>query len=625
MNPLTVPVALLYFVLACLAASQAHGNTTVSRPNILFIFTDDQDLELGSLNYLPKIRERVQDQGFTFNNHYATVALCCPSRVALLRGQHAHNTNNTFVQAQGGGYDKFRLSGEDQDYLPQWLRKAGYRSEYIGKLMNQYGIYNYNITPKGWDHFDGLLDPYTYTFNTPVFSQNGQRPIYYANQHQTDVIRAKAADRLTRLLANPDQPWYLQVAPVAPHQQFNDSGRYPPVPLLRHENLYPGLTAPRTPNFNPVVQDKPSWLGEIPQMNASQIAFSDETYRRRAQALAGIDEMVSHLLDILAQAGKLDDTLILFSSDHGYHVGQHRVPAGKTLPYREDTHVPFFVKGPGIPKGQSTLAPSTHVDLAPTILSFAGLSKNEWPPFLDGRDLTSDWNGSAHTNASTEVINIEFWGLSGSEGALIISNATRNTYKTIRIIGPDYGYLYTRWCTNETEIYDTVIDPYEQNRIQPSAQPSLANRLNGILLATKTCVQDSCRDPWSYLHPGGSVHNLKDALDPIHDQYYASLPQVSFKECLLFQSPRNEEPFFPGFDPNAPYAFAQQYRNSTALLGSPAYPGTNDAPEAIPELGHFGAVYQGLAEIEKDARVLTDEELASTGQGTRKRAWPLYG
>lgn len=63
MNPLTVPVALLYFVLASLAASQAHGNTTVSKPNILFIFTDDQDLELGSLNYLPEIRERIQDQG----------------------------------------------------------------------------------------------------------------------------------------------------------------------------------------------------------------------------------------------------------------------------------------------------------------------------------------------------------------------------------------------------------------------------------------------------------------------------------------------------------------------------------------------------------------------------------
>lgn len=89
-------------------------------------------------------------------------------------------------------------------------------------------------------------------------------------------------------------------------------------------------------------------------MNSTQIAFSDETYRGRAQALAGVDELVGNLLDILDEAGKLEETLIIFSADHGYHVGQHRVPAGKTLPYREDTHVPFFVRGPGVPKGKLT-------------------------------------------------------------------------------------------------------------------------------------------------------------------------------------------------------------------------------------------------------------------------------
>lgn len=355
-------------LLTTAALSQPWYNWKQSKSNILFIFTDDQDLELGSLDFLPSVVSRVKNvgkkrhqrnkivtnqTGFTFENHYATVALCCPSRVALLRGQHAHNTNNTYVQAPGGGYDKFRLSGEDNDYLPHWLRRAGYRSEYIGKLMNQYGVYNYNYTPKGWDHFDGLLDPYTYIYNTPVFSANGQWPVYYAKHHQTDILRAKAVDRLTKLLANDSQPWYLEVAPVAPHQQFNSSGRYPPVPLSRHQNLYPGLAAPRTPNFNPAIQDKPAWLGELPLMNSSQIAFSDDTYRRRSQALAGIDELVGNLLDILENAGKLDETTIIFSADHGYHIGQHRVPAGKTLPYREDTHVPFFVKGPGVPKGGS--------------------------------------------------------------------------------------------------------------------------------------------------------------------------------------------------------------------------------------------------------------------------------
>jgi len=353
---------MLWFAVAALSSLLGFSfggakprNQVSKQPNILFLFTDDQDLDLGSMQYLPTVRSQIVEQGFTAQNHYATVALCCPSRVALLRGQHAHNTNNTYVNAPGGGYDKFRLSGEDNDYLPHWLKKAGYHSEYIGKLMNQYGPYNYNFTPKGWDHFDGLLDPYTYIYNTPVFSTNGARPVYYAKHHQTDVIRAKAVDRLTQLVANTSQPWYLQVSTVAPHQQFNTSGRYPPVPATRHQNLYPGLQAPRTPNFNPAQQDKPSWIGKLPQMNDTQIAFSDATYRGRAQALAGIDELIGNLLDILEQAGQLDNTYIMFSADHGYHVGQHRIPAGKTLPYREDTHVPFYVRGPGIENGELIL------------------------------------------------------------------------------------------------------------------------------------------------------------------------------------------------------------------------------------------------------------------------------
>ena len=74
--------------------------------------------------------------------------------------------------------------------------------------------------------------------------------------------------------------------------------------MKRHENLYPGLKAPRTPNFNPVNHKKPSWVGELPLMDDASIAFSDETYRRRAQALAGVNEMIHELLDILEAEGE---------------------------------------------------------------------------------------------------------------------------------------------------------------------------------------------------------------------------------------------------------------------------------------------------------------------------------
>lgn len=168
-------------------------------------------------------------------------------------------------------------------------------------------------------------------------------------------------------------------------------------------------------------------------------------------------------------------------------------------------------------------------------------------------------------------------------------------------------------------------DPYELNRINPSDNPALANRLNGLLLATKTCTKNSCRDPWGYIHPDGSVQTLKDALDPKYDSFYASLPKVHFAHCLNFQSPANEEPFFPGFDPSAPYAFAQQFRASTAALGNATYPGLDDAVETIPD-GHFGAAYADLSVIESQSRELTDAEInGGIGGDDKKRDVPYYG
>lgn len=163
---------------------------------------------------------------------------------------------------------------------------------------------------------------------------------------------------------------------LAAHADWVQSGSYPPVPAVRHMHEYAGLKAPRTPNFNPPDGEhkKPSWVGKLPVMDGKQIEFSDVTHRARAQSMLGLDEMFNELLDILEEAGELDNTYgmssklaqgdeeklisaVIMSSDHGYHLGQHRIPAGKTLPYKEDTNVPFVIRGPGIPKGNLSYFP----------------------------------------------------------------------------------------------------------------------------------------------------------------------------------------------------------------------------------------------------------------------------
>lgn len=377
-------------------------------------------------------------------------------------------------------------------------------------------------------------------------------------------------------------------------------------------------------------------------MDDEAIAYSDEVYRRRAQVLTGVDEMIDNLLDVLEEAGQLENTVIIFSSDNGFHLGNHRIPAGKTLPYREDTHVPFFMTGPGIPKGdycsqsfpidelklttylgQSTKIPSDHIDIVPTLLTLAGLEEDKWPSFLDGRTLTDYWNadgskGEPELDPWPETLNVEFWGENLIEASpLNVTTDPRNSYKTLRIVGKDYGFLYSHWCTHETELYDTVADPYELEPLDLVQNATLADRLNGLLLASKTCEQESCRDPWSTLHPDGGVKTLREALHPQHDDYYASLPEVAFKECLPAQVASNEQPFFPGFDPET--GFGQKYRN-VDTLGSDDE--ETDSSSSTMEARRFGSVFKGLEEIEAKAKFLGNEMLASTwdsGEGKKFR------
>lgn len=169
---------LLLLSLALLSErATAHTWQHGPRPNIVLVMTDDQDRRLGSMQYQAVVQDEIIAKGTEFTNHFGTVAQCCPARASIFRGQAAHNTNITHVGAPGGNYDKWTMSGEDQDYLPFWLKKAGYRTECkyfpspkpwnvaqflmktpdIGKFLNGYTTNNYHTTPKGWDHVDALV------------------------------------------------------------------------------------------------------------------------------------------------------------------------------------------------------------------------------------------------------------------------------------------------------------------------------------------------------------------------------------------------------------------------------------------------------------------------------------
>lgn len=188
------------------------------------------------------------------------------------------------------------------------------------------------------------------------------------------------------------------------------------------------------------------------------IAYNDEWQRHRLRALQSIDEMVEALVKEVSAAGQLDNTYIIFTSDNGYHLSQHRMFAGKNCGLDTDINVPFFIRGPGISAGSSDSTVGSHVDVAPTIMELANLGQRG---DFDGGVLSM---GGATDSTYSEHITVEHWGrgiVEGSHGAYGTAGSGRdyknNTFRSVRLIGDGFSFYYSVWCNGEHEFYDMVV------------------------------------------------------------------------------------------------------------------------------------------------------------------------
>ncbi|KAF5647906.1 arylsulfatase [Fusarium sp. NRRL 52700] len=519
-------------------SAQIEPKTSVGKKNIVFILTDDQDAALDSVSYMPKLKKHIIDKGTSFVNHFTTTAICCPSRVALWTDADRE-----------GGFPKFVSQGLNENYLPIWLKEAGYNTYYTGKLFNAHTIKNYNSPyPAGWTGTNFLLDPGTYDYLNPIYQHNQEPPVQHKGVHTSDLI-SKYAHELLKEAIDSENPFFVAIAPVAPHSNVN-LRRQPgkpsaplmtiPIPLERHTHLFEGVKVPRTENFNPDTASGVSWIHKLARLNDSSVSYLDDFYRARLQALQGVDEIVEQVTKQLEEAGILDETYIIYSSDNGYHLGQHRLPPGKECGFDEDIRVPLFIRGPGVSSGSVENAVTTHIDLAPTILRLAGA------------DLRSDFDGTpipvlpSQENKRHEHVAVEYWGGAIAEGAIGGFGqifAQNNTYKGVRIVHEDYNLYYSTWCNNEHELYDLKTDPGQLNNLFPhdDAKASAAllgtttgqvlNRLDALMLVLKSCKGNTCIEPWKILHPEGGVTSLKDALQSKFNAFYKEQVKVRFDRC----------------------------------------------------------------------------------------------
>lgn len=484
-NKITHIILLLLAILATVA-------NAAKKPNVVFVLTDDQDVEMQSLQHMPLLQKYMINEGTLFDRHYCTVSVCCPSRVNLWTGRAAHNTNVTDLFPPYGGYPKFVREGLNEDWLPVWLQKAGYNTYYVGKLFNAHDVDNYDSPyVNGFNQSDFLLDPYTYEYYNGHMTRNGEPPVSYAGRYSPDVVAEKAYGFLNEATLH-DEPFFLGIAPIAPHSNVKLSDPENGISLdtafyaERHAHLFKEYKIPRTANFNP---DRPSgvgWVRKLPQLNDTVVAYNDEFQRSRLRALQAVDEMVEELVKKLDAKGILDNTYIFYSTDNvsfssmqassvltfhhqGYHISQHRLPPGKECPYETDIHIPLIVRGPGVPRGHTAGVVSSHTDLTPTMLKIAGSGGSEKVE-LDGFPIPLDEESLASPE-SGEHVNVEFWGHAIPEGKYAkigndslpnIGNGLptpatavrNNTYKALRVIGDGYNLLYVVWCFGEREFYD---------------------------------------------------------------------------------------------------------------------------------------------------------------------------
>ncbi|KAK3057873.1 hypothetical protein LTR09_000948 [Extremus antarcticus] len=529
------------------------------KPNFIFIMTDDQDLHMNSIQYQPAVQKHFAEEGTFFSRHYCTISICCPSRVSLLTGRAAHNTNVTDVSLPYGGYPKFVSEGLNDKYLPVWLQEAGYETYYTGKLMNGHSTATYNKPfAKGWTGTNYLIDPGTYIYYNSTTQRDQDEPRQNPDDYSTDIIASSAIGFLDEASGS-DKPFFLGVAPIAPHAETKHSedggvAFYDPVPAERHRDMFPDLQVPRTPNFNPDVPSGGGFIKTLERQNDTVIGYNDQFYRARIQTLQAVDDLIESVMGWLHDhPDVLRNTYIIYTTDNGYHVGQHRLPPGKTCNLEEDVNIPFFVRGPGVQKGKIATYVTTHTDIVPTLFELAGIPLHK---DFDGEPIPVTTKMEDDAPRRSEHVNVEFWGPALFEGiyapngsglapspGLIDVMGPNNTWKSVRIIDDDHDISYTVWCSNEHELYDMKNDPFQmdnllaEGRVQPQSvfgydTERLVARVDALLLTLKACKGKTCTRPWDALHPKGNVRNLKDAMHRKFDHFYMKKQRkVTFSEC----------------------------------------------------------------------------------------------
>ncbi len=387
-----------------------------AKPNIVLVLMDDFSVDL-----LPTLAAAAQMErrGASYAHAFTVDSMCCVSRASLMTGQYPHQTGvlTNISGATGlGGYPAWVAGGNPQRSVNVALQRAGWRTGFVGKYLNEYewnpGWPTPDLPP-GWDQFQALFGSAyagwefgrTHVRDGRLEIVEHHAPPASASEAEKDAAYAGTVTHdlaldFIRTHEAGDDPYFLEVATYAPHSRVNPAPHYPGDPLF--PAAFADRPGPGRPgNCGPLactdlgVADLPGHGDQVadnaPVTAAGEPARAWNTFgyrggttrnvaelRQRAMMAQSVDRM---LADILEAVG--EDTYVVLTSDNGFHLGQVGMTHGKGTAYATDVRVPLLVVGPGVEAGERAELVST-LDLAPTFLEWAGLTPE---PFRAGRSL----------------------------------------------------------------------------------------------------------------------------------------------------------------------------------------------------------------------------------------------
>lgn len=438
------------------AAEAAKIAVVDSRPNVVMVLTDD--MREDDLRWMPHTRRILEAGGRRFVKATSPHPLCCPARAEILTGQYAQNNGVRHNHGRHGGY----LAIDPRNTVGTWLQRSGYNTGLIGKHLNQY-YQRYGRDP-GWTVFKPLVEG-TATYTDFMFFHEGHR---YEDNYVTDRIADRTVQAI-RTFSRSGKPFLVLANHLAPHDRQDARGSYDPVVAKRHRTYYPHAVSPsfRDPSFNEAdMSDKTPGERMRAQVDRTRI---QQKFKKRIQSLAAVDEAVLRIYKTLRRTGELHNTYLIFTSDNGYLLGEHR-GVGKNVLNARALDIPLLIRGPGLRAGSKATRPASLVDLAPTIADIANVRPGRR---VDGRSLL----GSPVHRDTTLIQTGTTW-----------SSDRPEQWRFRGVMTNRYIYGYDVKRPRVTFLYDRRVDPYELvNKVYDPAYRAVRDQLNWRYRVLKNC------------------------------------------------------------------------------------------------------------------------------------------